>query len=170
MSEDYKKDLSIDFHNLHVCYRDHAANLMEWSERWANAEMEKNQRKKFLRKRIREDPEEWGLPSKPSVAAVTARMDEDDELIRLRHDVNVFLSAKDAFYQRSKALDGLRSLYMNGYFTVPNPEGMSQVKEEKSERVRRQQQEALESNPRMRRGRDGSEDESKDETTEGGPR
>jgi len=169
VSEDYKKDLSIDFHNLHVCYRDHAMNLMEWSERWANAVTEKNQRKKFLRMDIRRDPDEYGLPNNPSVAAVTARMDEDDELIQLRHDVNVFYSTKEAFYQRSKALDGLMRLYLNGYFSGPNSDGMSQVREEKSDRVRTGQQEALDNNPRMRRRRDGEQSESEDESTEGGP-
>jgi len=168
MSDDYRADMKIDFHNLHECYRDHASNLMDWSEKWANAVNEKNQRKKFLRMDIRRDPESWDLPSKPSVAAVNARMDEDDDLIRLRYEVNLFYSATQAFYQRSKALDGLRSLYLNGYFSVSNQEGMSHIKEERSERVRTGQQEALENNPRLRRRRDVEQVEGEDEAAERG--
>lgn len=169
MSDDYRKDLSIDFHDLHTCYRDHSANLMEWSERWANAVTAKNQRKKSLRMEIRKDPDAWDLPSKPSVAAVNARMDEDDELIQIRHDVNLFYSAKEAFYQRSKALDGLVRLYLNGYFSGPSSSGMSQIKEERAERVSTAQREASENNPRMRRRRDGIKSSGEDEGPEGGP-
>jgi len=169
MSDDYRKDLSIDFHDLHTCYRDHSTNLMDWSEKWANAVTAKNQRKKFLRMDIRRDPGEYDLPNNPSVAAVNARMDEDDELIQLRHDVALFSSAKEAFYQRSKALDGLVRLYLNGYFSGPSSAGVSQIREERAERVRTGQQEGLEDNPRLQRRRNGIKSAGEDEKSEGRP-
>jgi hypothetical protein len=169
--DDYKQDLEIDFFNLHLNYRDQASNFMKWSEKWVNSVRERDKRKRFLRINIRKNPDQYDLPAKPSVAAANAAMDEDEELIRLTYEVNLYQSAKDAFNQRRYALDGLIKLYLNGYFAGPHPATLNvkeEVKAERERKVHATQHDKLQQSTRIKR-RDHGDKQTSTETkkTEG---
>jgi hypothetical protein len=152
MADSFKEDLEIDIFNLHLCYLDQPTKFMKWSEKWANKVRERDQRKRFLRINIRKTPENYGLSTNPSVAAVNAAIDEDEEYLTLTWELNVFQSAKDAFLQRQRSLDGLVRLYLNGYFSGPHP-STTKIVQERSERVRGKQLEGL-NRKRRERGQD----------------
>jgi len=168
MSDDYKADLEIDFFALHHCYRDQAANFMEWAERWANKVQERDLRRRFLRMEIRKDPEKYDLKLNPSVAAVNALMEEDEDLIRLNWECRVLESAKDAIASVKFNIDGLTKLWLNGYFSGPHPSTM-RIKEERSERVRQTQQEGLKHSKRIGGRKHDITSKEEDGTAEGGP-
>lgn len=151
MSDDYKQDLKVDFFNLHLGYRDQAANYMHWAEKWANVVQERDKRRRFLRINIRANPSKYDLAGNASVAAVNAAMDEDEEFINLTHAMNTFASAMKAFDHLRHALDGLVRLYLNGYFTGPHPSTAGvreKVRNERGERVHTAQREQLQKSKR----------------------
>ena len=163
MAETFKEELEIDIFNLHLCYLDQPAKYMKWSEKWANKVRERDQRKRFLRIDIRRTPENYGLSTNPSVAAVNAAIDEDEQYLDLTWELNVLQSAKDAFIQRQRSLDGLVRLYLNGYFSGPHP-STTKIVQERSQRVRDKQLEGLNRKKRERgedddAGRTQEEDE-----------
>jgi len=146
MSDDYKKDVTIDFFNLHLAYRDQAANYMDWAEKWANADHKRDKRRRFLRINARRNPEKYNLPNNPSVAAVNAILEEDEEYISLSYETHIYKAAMDAMYQVRYDIDGLVKLYLNGYFSGPHPSTQNvkeDVHKELGEKVHAAQHEAL---------------------------
>lgn len=120
MSNDYKKDVEIDFHKLHENYRDQPRLYMDWAEKWANAEEAKKLRSRQIDLDVRDNPEKYGLKNNPAESAVKAKIDSDKEYIRLRKDAAILASVKMAMEHRKGSLDGLAKLFVTGYFTVPD--------------------------------------------------
>ena len=154
MSEDesYKQALKVDFFNLHLAYRDQAENFMIWAEKWANSVRERDKRKRFLRINIRANPTKYDLPGNPSVAAVNAAIEEDEDYIEINHAVNTFASAMKAFEHLRHSLDGLVRLYLNGYFSGPHPSTASirdKVRDEKAQKTQSAQRAALKTSRRI---------------------
>ena len=120
MSDDYKKDVEVDFHKLHENYRDQSRLFMDWAEKWANADEAKKLRARQVDLDVRDNPEKYGLKNNPAESAVKAKIDSDAEYIRLRKDAAVLASVKVAMEHRRSSLDGLTKLFVTGYFTVPD--------------------------------------------------
>ena len=154
MAETFKEELEIDIFNLHLCYLDQPAKYMKWSEKWANKVRERDQRRRYLRVNARKNPEEYGLKDNPAENAVKGVIEEDEEYLDLTWQMNVLQSAKDAFQQRQRSLDGLVRLYLNGYFSGPHP-STTKIVQERSQRVRDKQLDGLNRNRRTR----GEEDD-----------
>ena len=129
MERDYKKDIKIDFLNMHENWREQADNFLYWSEKWVNAIDKKDKRKRLLNIQIRENPDEYNLKSSPSEASIQATIVSDSEYIQLNTDINTYSIVKDAFNHRRSALEALTKLYLNGYFQG-GPEDISNIKEE----------------------------------------
>ena len=131
MSE-YDDDLKIDFDQLDINWRDHSANYMKWSEKWVNSVAVRDRKKEALdtlkaeldgkyRKSLLEIDKK-----KPTEAAVSAAIQSDKtykiaqhDVINATEDINLLSSAKTAFDHRKKALEGLTSLWIAGYFSDP---------------------------------------------------
>ena len=146
MERDYKKDIKIDFLNMHENWREQADNFLHWAEKWVNAIDKKDKRKQHLSILIRDNPEEYNLKSSPSEASIQATIASDSEYIQLNTDINTYSIVKEAFNHRRNALEALTKLYLNGYFQGV-PEDIGRIKEEiekeKEEKAAKKQKEGL---------------------------
>lgn len=120
MNRNYKQDIEVDFYKLHENWRDQGRLYMDWSEEWANKEEEVKRRKRYLDVDIRDHPSKYGLKSLPSEASIIAKIETDEEYIRLSKEEAILKSVKQAFEHRRQSLEGLTKLFIAGYFTVPN--------------------------------------------------
>lgn len=120
MSKNFKEDMKVDFYKLHENWRDQSGLYMDWSEQWANKEEEVKKRKRWLDIDIRDNPSKYGLKSYPSEASILAKIESDEEYIKLSKEESVLKSVKQAFEHRRQSLEGLTKLFIAGYFTVPN--------------------------------------------------
>jgi len=132
MSE-YEDDISIDFDQLDINWRDHSANYMKWGEKWANSVAVKDRKKEVLdalkaslnakyRKVLFQEDKK-----KPTEAAINAAIEGDasfqlaqTDLTNATEDMNILAIAKSSFGHRKKALEGLTQLWLGSYFSNPS--------------------------------------------------
>ena len=131
----YKEALEIDFNNLDENWKNHSKDFMEWAEKWANAVAEKDKLKEKLKIVTAEIEMETRIEfatnppknMKVTERLIAATLDVDVTLIDLKkqvieatRQVDLYASAKAAFEARKQALGGLTSLWIGGYFSIPN--------------------------------------------------
>ena len=131
MSDDFKKDLQIDFSSLDTDWRDHSILYMEWSEKWVNAVATKDRAKEFLDVTKAEVDKEIRMSfsgkSKLTETAIASLVITDEryrkayeQVVKDTENVNLMQVAKSAFEARKKALEGLTQLWVAGYYSTPN--------------------------------------------------
>jgi hypothetical protein len=145
MSEDYNKDLEIDFHRLDENWRDHSMNYMQWSEKWVNAVAARDRAKEQLDLIKAELDQKIRFEAKTKLtesaisSMITTHSDYQTAAERLHacnEEVNLYVMAKSAFEHRKVALEGLTKLWVSGYWSEPKIVGevKDQVQTEKMQR------------------------------------
>ena len=156
MSDDYNKDLEIDFNRLDENWRDQSSNYMDWSQKWVNAVTKRDRAKEGLdvvKAELDREIRNREHKTKLTEAAINAVIITHENyrvafelLTQANEDVNLLASAKSAFEHRKKALEGLTQLFVNGYWSEPRISG------DFKEKVYNQKQiEKLNENPRLKR-------------------
>jgi hypothetical protein len=138
LSDNYNEDLRIDFAELDLNWRDHAANYMHWSNKWVAAVSERDRAKENLdviKAEVDREIREAYSGKKPTEAAISALVstntryrEASDLLIDANEKVNLLASAKSAFEHQKKALEGLTQLWINGYWSEPKISGAAKEK------------------------------------------
>ena len=130
---DYKKEVRIDFHNLHENWQEQSELYADYSEEYANAISRVDKLKERIRVRearvdleVRTDPDSYGV-TKMTDTAVKAIITLDEALIEMRKDLiqaiydnNIMRGATQSFSQRKSALEWICRLWISNYFAVPN--------------------------------------------------
>jgi len=162
MSE-YEDDLSIDFSQLDINWRDHSSHYMKWSEKWVNSVAVKDRKKEALDtlkasldSKYRQALSQ-GEKKKPTEAAINASIQGDEsfqlaqtDLTNATEDMNILTIVKSAFEHRKKALEGLTQLWLGGY--VSNPNIPAEIKERfKRENSQPEQVKVLNANTRLQK-------------------
>jgi len=132
MSDDYKKDLAIDFHSMDKNWINHSANYMEWGEKWANAVAQRDRAKERLDvvkaelgKEIRTKAQE--TKTKITEAGINEEVilnskyqEATNNVINTNEKVNIFYTTKTAFEHNKSALENMSRLMINGYWSEPS--------------------------------------------------
>jgi hypothetical protein len=143
----YVEDSKIEFHNLHINYRDNAELFATYGEMWAEAEKLKDLKRRFLNQNIRENPDDYGLKNPPPEAGIKSVIESDKDYIELCYEVRMLEVAKETFRQRQRSLDGLIKLHTEGYYSGEVPEEarkiQNEVKKEKQEESQNKQREGM---------------------------
>ena len=160
MSNDYNKDLEVNFDRLDENWRDHSRNYMEWSEKWVNAVAEYDRAKEGLevvKAEVDMEVRNKDHTKKPTEAAITSMVTThknyraaSELLIEANKKANLLKSAKSAFEHHKKALEGLTQLWVNGYWSEPRIPAEAKAKFEKSD-YQEKQMKTLNENPRLKR-------------------
>ena len=155
MSDDYRKDLTVDFNRLEENWRDHSLNYLDWAEKWANAVAKRDRAKEGLdvvkatvSREIRTNAK-----TKLTEAAISEMVTLDKRyqaatelVIEANEEANILAGAKTAFEHHKKALEGETQLFINGYWSEPR------IPAAAKERAYNQKQiEKLNDNPRLKR-------------------
>jgi len=156
MSDDYNKDLEIDFNRLDENWRDQSSNYMDWSQKWVNAVTKRDRAKEGLdvvKAELDRELRNRDYDKKPTETALNAMIITHENyraafelLTEANEEVNLLASAKSAFEHRKKALEGLTQLFVNGYWSEPRISG-----EFKEKAYNQKQIEKLNDNPRLKR-------------------
>lgn len=156
MSDDYNKDLKIDFHSLDENWRNQSSNYMEWSQKWVNAVTKRDRAKEGLdvvKAELDREIRNREHKTKLTEAALNAMIITHENyrtafelLTEANETVNLLASAKTAFEHRKKALECLTQLLLNGYWSEPKISG-----ELKEKAYNQKQIEKLNENPRLKR-------------------
>lgn len=158
MSE-YNDDLRIDFSELDICWRDHAANYMKWGKRWVDSVTKKDRKKEELEVLKAELDGKYRIElqsgsKKPTETAIASAIIQDEsykqlqqELINITEEMNTMAVSKSAFEHRKKALEGLTSLWLGGYNSDPKiPSQIKEQYEKKEDSIKK-----LNENPRLQK-------------------
>ena len=151
----YEEALEIDFNRLEECWKDHSKDFMYWAEKWANAVAERDKLKEQLKVltaekelNIRMDfANNPPLKMKVTEGLISSTLTVNEELIALKksiieknEEVDIYASAKASFEARKAALSGLVTLWVGGYFSIPN--GPKEFKEGIKKQVDKERTEA----------------------------
>jgi hypothetical protein len=151
----YEEALRIDFNDLHTNWKNHSDDFMYWAKKWAEAVEKKDKLKEMVK--VRSAEIEMGIRKefaarppkniKVTESVIASEVTMNDELKGLRNqiletnkDVDVYAAAKAAFESRKKALEGITSLWIAGYYSTPN--APREFKEVANEAVRKKSMEA----------------------------
>lgn len=162
--EEYEKDLMIDLQNLENNLKEQAAFVMKYGKLWAEKTKERDRQKENLTlidseidSDTRKNWETLCPKIKLTEAAVrgyvvdTAKhKDANNTLLDLTEEVNVLSIAKLAFEHRKKALEGLVSLYIAGYWADPKVSKQN-FDEIKTDELHKSVEKELNKNPRLRK-------------------
>ncbi len=125
--------LNIDLEHLEDEWVKQPGLVAKFGELAADARQEFDEAKRRLDvvkadvgKKIREDPDEYGL-SKSTVDAVNAAIilqpeveEAEQDVINARHEFNVYEAMMTALDNRKKALEGVVYLHGQSYFSIPH--------------------------------------------------
>ena len=160
MSDDYNKDLEIDFSRLDENWRDHSKNYMEWSERWVNAVADRDRAKEGLdvvKAELDQEIRNREYNKKPTEAAISSMIlthrnyrSAYELLTKATEKVNLLMSAKLAFEHHKAALEGVTKLWLNGYWSEPRIPMEIKDKFDNSD-YNEQQRKKLNENKRLKR-------------------
>lgn len=128
-----KSFLAIDKHNLDqewlgqpLLYMEYAEKLAEARRQYDNASSAANAVYAELSRKIRSDPDDYGFDTKPTEAAISAKiegMGKFKKASRLKADakyeVDLYQAAVIALEHRKRALTELVELHMSNYFSEP---------------------------------------------------
>lgn len=148
---EHEVDVEVDFFKLEENWRDQSRLYMKWSEKWANAVEERDNKKRGLDLLIRDFPDKYGLKANPSEASVKAKVETDEEYIKITKKINFLASVKTAFEHRKQSLEGLTKLFIAGYFTIPNlPRELKEaLKNRAKEAIKEERKQLLTRSPRL---------------------
>lgn len=165
LTDNLEEELRIDFHRLHINWRDHSTNFMKWGQKWVTAVGKRDRIKEAssilkadLTKKYREEVlAENKKP--PTVAEVESEIftneeykQKQQELINAEEDVNTYATAKLDFSHRKSAIEGIAKLWHDGYWSTPNiPMEVKEVFEKIRDEYQKNQQETLSKNPRLKK-------------------
>ena len=165
MTDNYKEELKVDFHKLHVNWRDHPTNFMKWGEKWVNAVSKRDRIKEALSilkaELTKKYRKELYIENKknPTVAEVEAEIFTDEkykqkqqELLDAEENTNTYATAKTAFGYTKSAIEGIAKLWHDGYFSIPNiPIEIKEAFENVHDDYHKEQRKALNDNVRLKR-------------------
>ena len=130
---DFKKDVRIDFNNLHENWQNQGETYADYSEEVAKTIRIVDKFKERVRVReatvaleIRSDPSSYGI-AKLTDSVVKDVVTLDERLIELRKDLikatfekNILRGSTKSLSQRKTALEWICRLWISNYFAVPN--------------------------------------------------
>jgi len=134
MSEfNYEKDISIDGEALDQEWLNQPALFLKYSRHYSDMTRRLDEAKQNLDiakaeadKRIRKNPEKYGLEKTTDSVVANAILIEEgykdayDEYLSAKYEVDMARSAVSAFEQRKSALENLVRLFGQQYFSGPN--------------------------------------------------
>ncbi len=142
-----KTDFQIDSSNLDKEWREQPSLYSKYAMAAADARREMDEAKNSLEVTkadvalgVRSSPEKFGLGkiTEASLAQVVECCDQvkeaAGELIEARHHYEVLQAAVSALDHRKKALEGLVSLFLADYFSLPRASGATKEKMEEVEK------------------------------------
>ncbi len=165
MTDNLYEELKIDFHQLHINWRDHSTNFMKWGQKWVDAVAERDRIKEALsilkaelNKKYR--MELYNINKKnPTIAEVDSEIILDEkhkqkqqDLINAEKDVNTFATGKLDFSHRKSAIEGIAKLWSEGYWSIPNiPVEVKEAFDKVHDDYQEKQKESLNKNPRLKK-------------------
>ena len=159
---EFEKDLEFDKHKLDEVWENHSYLYFKWAEKWVESVYDRDRAKENVdvvkaevAKDVRDFPGEYDL-AKVTESAITAAVNLDirvrkaiEELNQANKEVNILSVAKEAMgTHRKKAIESETQLWISGYYSDPKVSNKAQDKS--NEKVRKEEQDGLESNPRLK--------------------
>lgn len=133
---DYKEDLKINIRQLHREWKEQPELYAKWANKWLDASTERDQiARKLELLEIEYDTEARQnaddiFPKKPTETAISNWIQSHSDVQDLKDDldeanriVNYYAIAKNAFQQRTKALENEVKLYLANYFSLEDLDG-----------------------------------------------
>jgi len=161
---DYKEDLAIDLSSLEKNLKNQAEHVMKYGKLWAERTKERDRQKENLAlidsdidKDARKNWEKNFPKIKLTETVVRGYVVDTDKhkeanntLLDLNEEVNILSIAKLAFEHRKKALEGLVSLYISGYWADPKVSKQN-FDEIKTDEMHKMVEDELDKNPRLKK-------------------
>jgi len=152
----YEKDLFPDKYALDEEWEKQAKLYYDYSKSQADAEYTRDKlkdlvetEKAILEKKIRNNPEEFGIIGKPTESAIKAEIVINDKIIEANNkyfeaskEAKVLLAVVKSFDHKKKALEKLCELFLNNYYSRPNipksleKQSLETVKTEQNENLK----------------------------------
>ena len=132
---DFKKDMEIDYDNLHIELAKSPQLFAKWSERLVDAQNERDRAKDRMELRyseldteFRTDPFQYGLGEDPKERAIRSKILADsvyrsmqEDYNQKKYDVGKLKIAVKLFESRGRTLDRLSKLYLAKYYVENSP-------------------------------------------------
>jgi len=157
----YQEDIEINKDMLDVEWGKQSSLYLKYSKEYANALYQKEKAKESLDVtsakvflEIKTSYEEYGLEKQPSDKMTNEVLLLDERvqtakniLLEKSYEVNILLSAKNAFEHKKTALEMLSKLYLSGYWSTPQIS--SEHKDKKEKELRKTLEQKTSTNKRM---------------------